>query len=142
GLHGYAEQRQEPYAGGNTEISARNQKSQQTANGCDGNVRENQQRPFDEDDKDGDGEYDEQPCVGPPLARVFPLPTEGVSGGQFDLFVHLLDRLLYRAAEVTTADTILDGNITPIALAIDFRSAVRHPDLAELRERYSFPRGR
>ena len=76
------------------------------------------------------------------LALVFAFPIDAVSGGQLDLFVHLLDRLFHGAAEVTAADTVLDGNVTPIALAIDFRSAIGLAYFAELCERYPFPRRR
>ena len=112
-----------------------NQKSQQTANGSDGNVRHNQQRPFeglehrvknDEDDEDGDREYDQQALVGSLLACVFSLPIDVISEGQFDLFVYFLDGFFDRAAEVAAADAVFDGNITPIAFAIDFRSAIGH----------------
>ncbi len=132
-------------------MSAGEPKSKQAANGCDRNRHHNQQRPFvglehgvedDEDEEDSDRKYDEQPRVSPLLALVFPLPVEAVSGGQFDLLVHFLDRFFDRAAKVTAADTVLDGNITPIALAVNFRCAIGHADLAELRERHPFARGR
>ena len=74
--------------------------------------------------QNSDRQHDQQPRVGSLLARVFPLPSEAVADGQFDLFIHLLDRFFHRAAEVTAADTVLDGDITLVALAIDFRAAI------------------
>ena len=65
-----------------------------------------------------------------------------IADGQFDLFVHLLDCLFDRAAEVAAADTIFDGNIALVAFAIDFGTSVAFVDLAELGERNSFSGGR
>ena len=58
------------------------------------------------------------------------------------MFVHLFHRFFHRAAEIAPADAVLDGNITAIAFAINFGSAVGLADLAELRQRYAFSRGR
>ena len=54
------------------------------------------------------------------------------------MFVDLLDCLFYGAAEVAAADTVLDGNIAPIAFAIDFRCTIGQFDFAELRQRHAF----
>ena len=109
------------------------------------------QRPFerfehgvqnDEDDENGDGKHDQQALVGSLLAGVFALPVESVPVGNLTCWFTFADRFFHGAAEVASADAVFNGNIAPVAFAINFRSAIGHADFAELSQRYAFARGR
>src|SRR5580692_804879 len=123
---------------------------QQTTDRGYGNVCQNQQRPLegfehrvkkDEDDENGYRENNQQASVGPLLAGVFPLPIDAVSERQLHLLVNLFHCLLYRAAEISPTDAVLNGDIATIAFAIDLRTAILFFDLAKLGQRYALACG-
>src|SRR5208337_64688 len=121
---------------------------ERAADGRQRHVGENEQSPFegaehrvenDKNQQDGQGHNDKEPLLGALLALVFTFPINVVPPWQLNLRAYLLNCFLDGSAEVPAPYAVLDGNITLVALTVDFRSAVAFFDFAELRERYAFP---
>ncbi len=80
--------------------------------------------------------------MGPLLAGVFSFPFEVITGRQFHLASHLVDRLFDSAPKIAAAHAVFDRYIALIALSIDLRTTVSHLNFTKLRERNTFSCGR
>ncbi len=80
------------------------------------------------------------------LARFWlaysPFPLQVIAGGQLHLLGDFLDGFFDGAAQVAAADAVFDGDVTLVALAINFRTAVGHLNVAKLGERNALSGGR
>src|ERR1039458_6418732 len=82
-----------------------------------------------------EGHNERQAAIRALLALVLAGPIEVIAFRQLDLLAHLLNRLSNRAAQVASAHTVLDGDVSPVALAVNGRGAVFEFDLAQLSQR-------
>ena len=58
------------------------------------------------------------------LALIFSGPVNVVSSGQRHLLVHLVDGLLDRASQITTAHAVLNGDVALLSFAVNLLGAV------------------
>ena len=144
GLNRGAEQSQEANARRHAEVRTGDVQSEQTADPRHGHVDQMEAGPLcgskggindQEDEEDGRGHDDHQPCLGAFLALILARPFDAVKRWQLYLLLDLAHGFLHRAAQITAAHAVVDGDIAGTAFTIKLRSAVPHFDLAKLRQR-------
>ncbi len=62
-------------------------------------------------------------------------------GGSLTAALTFLDGFFHRAAQVSAAHTVFDGDVPGVCFAVDFGTAVRHLHLRQLRQRNTLARG-
>ena len=142
-LHGHTEERQKPHAARHTEVRPGNQEREDSADRSHRHVRERQRSPLrrfehgeenDVDDEDGNRQHDHQAALRALLAFIFAGPVDAITDRKLHLRPHLLHCFFHRASQVPAAHAVLDGDITRIRFAVDFRRAVPHLRVGELRQ--------
>src|SRR5215468_8262127 len=101
-------------------MRAGNEEREKSAERRKQNHSENQSSPLprregrvedERNQQDGDRDDDSEAAVGALLALIFAGPVEVVALGQLNLVADVVDSLADGAAEVATADTVLDGDV-------------------------------
>src|ERR1017187_6630363 len=149
GLHRDAEERQHADARGYAQVSSGNQERQQTAEGGQGDVDQNEHRPFegakhgvenDEDDKDRQRDDDSQPRLSPLLTLLFARPLDAVARRHLHLFIDPLDGVFDRGTQVPASHAESYYLVAGVAFPVDVVRAILDLDFTKLRQRHPLSR--